>query len=466
MTKLNKDGLLVQLRDFGIGPIVGMFISMMTVPITTRLVAPEEFGKSSLFTLMQTIFNLIALLGIDQSFVRFYNQKDINRKNLLFNSVLLPSTLCFSIIIVVLLFRKRISIFMFGQYEPLIMFSFIFFLPALLLNRFALLSIRMDLRGRTYSFLNIIMQVVYFIILIILLFFYEKTFRSIVFATIISTILSSIIAIIASKKYFLFSKAEVYVDKPLIKQLLKFGLPLVPAYILTWVMNSFDKISLRTWSTFSELGLYAAAFKIVSILAVLQNIFSTAWMPIAYKWYEEKVPAKKYEDVSTTILAIGSVLFSLIVVFRNVIFLFLGPEYRNTANIFVFLLFMPVMNTVSETTGLGIGFSKKTIYTLYISGIAAILNIIGNYFLVPRYGAVGAAISTCVCYISYFFARTLFSRKFWIKLHLDKYIINIILLVLFGIDILLYRNTIFEIVVLLIDILYNGFLILKIYKIR
>jgi O-antigen/teichoic acid export membrane protein len=54
---------------------------MFTVPITTRLILPEEFGKSSLFTLAQTLLSLVALLGMDQAFARYFNSQEFDKKN-------------------------------------------------------------------------------------------------------------------------------------------------------------------------------------------------------------------------------------------------------------------------------------------------------------------------------------------------------------------------------------------------
>jgi O-antigen/teichoic acid export membrane protein len=464
MRRSGKDDLIAQLRHFGFGPLIGMWISMLTVPVVTRLVSPEEFGKASLFTLMQTIFNFVVLLGIDQSYVRFYNRKDIDKGNLLFNSLVFPFFTCILVISVVMCFGSTISIFMFGQHEPLIMLSFILFLPALLINRFAMLSIRMDLRGKAYSVLTVAQQLLSFVVLIVLLYIYERTFRSIVLATILSTIFGTLIILLVSK--VLTTIRTVYIDRVLLKELLFFGIPLVPASILSWLLNSCDKIALRSYSTFEELGLYAAAFKIVAILSVFQSIFTTTWTPIAYKWYEEKRPNKVFEEISTIVLAVMTFSFSIIIIFRNFIMLFLGAGYRNTTNIFIFLLFVPVLYTVSETTALGIGFSKKTIYTLYVSIITAIANIVGNYFLVPRYGAIGAAISTCICYVIFFWARTLFSRMVWFKFKLWKYLINICLLMGFGVNILVYNSKVIELINFFVIILFNGYLVIFIYRSR
>jgi O-antigen/teichoic acid export membrane protein len=219
--------------------------------------------------------------------------------------------------------------------------------------------------------------------------------------------------------------------------------------------DSFDKISLKQYSTYEQLGLYAAAFKIIALLGVVQNIFTTTWIPVAYQWYENNEDQKKFESVSVVVLATVSIFFVCIVVFRDIIFLFLGSEYRNTSLIFIYLLFVPAMYTISETTNLGIAFSKKTKYNIYISLICVGINVFGNFMLIPIFGAKGAAISTCVSYIIFFWARTMFSRKLWYKFSLSKYIINITLLILLILSIELHFHKIIEIVFLICVVLAN-----------
>lgn len=461
-----KKSLLRQLCAFGIGPILGMFVSILTVPITTRLLIPEEFGKTSMFTLVQTLFNLVALLGMDQSFVRFYNYTEIKKEKLIQTSLLLPVSFCVLIVVVVEFFREKISIFMFGQFEPVILWSFIIFLPSLVLNRFCLLSIRMSLRGKVYSFLQLCSQILNFLFLIVLLVFYEKSFKSVVYANVCSIIIGTIIAIILCDdfSFFSFIKNFFKIDRILLKKMLIYGLPLLPASILTWVMNAFDKFSLRTWCDFNQLGVYTAAFKIVAILNIVQSIFTTTWTPMAYKWYEEKVNPKCFERISTIVMTVMSLLFSILVVSRKIIMIFLGSEYSGASDIFVFLLFSPVLLTVSETVGLGINFEKKTIYNLYISFFATILNFIGNYFLVRYFGALGAAVSTCICNVIFFFARVLISRKIWYKFSVYKYFINILLLLLLCVNMVFGKNPFIEWMLFFIIAFFNVFIGLRAYN--
>jgi O-antigen/teichoic acid export membrane protein len=454
-----EHGLLKSLLNFSAGPVIGALISMVTVPIITRMISPGEFGKSSVFTLFYTIFNLIALLGLDQAFFRYYNT-GVDKKKLLYNSVFLPFVICFLIIIGIFLFRKVFSLWLFDQYEPLIMFLLCCFLPLLILNRFALLIIRAELRGRLYSILNIISSITNFICLSLLLSFFERSFRSIIYATILSTFINTIVSVFFTKDMWAVQRS--YFDKEIAYNLLHFGMPLVPATVLSWGLNSFDKIGLKTWSSLEQLGLYAAAFKIVSLLSILQSIFTTAWWPIAYKWYEDKEDIAKFDKVNIIVLSVMTIGYIGIVIFRDFIVLFLGHEYRESSPIFIYLLFIPVMYTISETTTVGIAFLKKTQFNFYISLISIGFNIFGNYMLIPQFGARGAAISTAISYLVFFVLRTFFSRRLWYRFKLNSYVINFGLFAILVILIELNMLKFIEIVIMFAAIVINIIFIMNV----
>jgi O-antigen/teichoic acid export membrane protein len=327
------------------------------------------------------------------------------------------------------------------------------FLLALLFNRYAYLILRMELRGKLYSLLNIISQIVSFALLLTLLLFFEKTFRSIILATIFSTIINTIIVFIITKESWKINKK--YFEKELTKKMLFFAFPLVPATLISWLLNSFDKVALKVWSTYEELGLYAAAFKIVALLTIFQNIFTTSWIPIAYKWYEEKKPNELYEKISSLTSFIMTFIFACVVFFRNVIVILLGESYRNTTEIFIFLLFVPVMYTISEASTVGINLKKKTSYVLYATLIATLSNLFLNYLLVPKYGAIGAAIGTCISYVMFFFARVFFARRVWYKFPVANLLMNTSYMIALAVFVFFEAPKIIELALLVIIVITN-----------
>ena len=98
---------------------------------------------------------------------------------------------------------------------------------------------------------------------------------------------------------------------------------------------------------------------------------------------------------------------------KDVFALILGSKYREAAYIMPYLIFSPVMYTISETTVGGINYLKKSKYHVLIASVACIINLSGNTILVPLIGGKGAAISTGFSYIVFFLMRTIIAEKFY-----------------------------------------------------
>ena len=81
------------------------------------------------------------------------------------------------------------------------------------------------------------------------------------------------------------------------------------------------------------------------------------------------------------------------------------------------------MVTVSETTNLGIVFSKKSYLNIVVSLLALVVSIGLNLWLTPLLGAIGTAIATGTAYIAYFGARTYFSMRIWEGFSVKKHFI-------------------------------------------
>ncbi|MGH4120737.1 oligosaccharide flippase family protein [Clostridium sp.] len=447
------------LVGFSVGPIVGAIIGFITVPITTYLVSPDDFGKAAMYTMGYTISSLFIFLGLDQAFVREYNEQ-VNKNNLFWNALFFPLLFSFILALIYIVFYKSISLLMFDSVEKYVIILLAISLPFAIIDRFNLLVLRMEEKAKIYSLVNILNKLLGIIILIPYLIFIDKSFKGIIIAVFINLVIVCIIESYLVKHIW---KLNFRFDKKLLQKLFRFGLPLVPATIIGWVFISMDRIALRQWSTFNEIGIYSAAFKIVAVLSILQQAFCTSWVPTALRWHKEKVSNDKYVQVSETILTVMVVLFSTIILFKDLIIKLLSSNYSSAANSVPFLLMFPIMYTISETTTLGITFSRKTHYNIVISLIAALTNYTGNYFLVPRYGAVGASISTGISYIVFFWMRTLISRKLWFKFGIKLYIINTILMLLLSSFSVIVNNIFINIFIVSLILFANRRCILKIF---
>lgn len=437
---MNKKGsFFSSLLKFAIGPLGAALISFITIPVTTWLVDPEQFGLTTMFTLLQTLITSFIYLGLDQAYVREYNNKKYSKSKLLLNSSLLPLLISGVAIVILILFIEPISIYLFSEVNYILMNCLMVWLPFVVIERFLLLNIRMQEKGMQYSLYNILTRIFIMILTIGLLLCYERTYTSIVLGTMISQIISCIILMIMSRNQFDFKNDNI--DLSLINNMLKFGLPILPSVIIVWVLNSSDRLVLNQYTTINEIGIYFAAMKLVTALNMIQSIFATFWVPMAYRWHEENVEKEQFEKVSYGLGIFMGMIFIGILLCKKIMIMILSPEYSEAQYILPFLLFSPIMYTMSETTTLGIAFSRKTHFNIWVSLIAVAVNLSINFALVPYIGGVGAAMGTGIAYIAFFWARTLISRRYWYKFELKFYFINMIVLLIAAITNVIVRNS-------------------------
>ena len=446
---------------FSIGPVVGALIGFITVPVTSYLVTPEQFGLTSMFNLANTILTLVILIGIDQAFMREYNEHD-DKKKLILNSFIIPFINAIFIGIMLVLFKKPVAKLLFDNetvVKPIIFLAIC--TPLFMIEKFMLLTIRMKEKAIQYSIWTIISRVLNLIFVIILLLTYKRNFESIIYASLISQTIVSITIFIMNRKDITFSAK--YIDIKQIKGLLKFGLPLIPATLIGWGLNSMDSVFLRAMTDYTQLGYYTVALKITNVLTLVQTSFTTFWAPMAFKWKAQNVESKKFEMVSQGITLGMSIILIGVLIFKPIIPIILSEEYTEVIYILPFLLFNPIFYAMSETTTLGISFSKKTNYNILVSILSMTVNLILNYILIPIYGAIGAAIATGISYLMFFWSRTIISRKLWYKFPIGHFLkVSILLLIITIINIIIKNNCVISIIniiiLVMILIIYKEFL--------
>ena len=59
----------------GSGTIVNMLLGLLTTPIITRIVNPNEYGQLSIFNMYTNIAVMVLCIGLDQALVRFFYEK-------------------------------------------------------------------------------------------------------------------------------------------------------------------------------------------------------------------------------------------------------------------------------------------------------------------------------------------------------------------------------------------------------
>ena len=289
--------------------------------------------------------------------------------------------------------------------------------------RFSQLVVRMEKDDKLFASLQIEDKVIYVTTaLITLLVFKTEGFMALIYGSFMSALLRVITSIFFHREIWDFKNID---EDNVVSfgELVKYGYPYIFSMGITMLFQAVDKISLNTYCTYTEVGVYSSAMSIVNIFAIIQTTFNTIWAPTYVEHYSKYPDDRTFFSKANKIITV--IMFGAgitLILFKDLFALLLGEKYREAAYILPFLIFNPIMYTISETTVVGLVICKKSKYQVLISIVPCIINLIGNTMLVPRYGCQGAAISTGISYIFFFLMRTIIANRFFkIEVELRKF---------------------------------------------
>lgn len=408
----------------GSGTFISMIIGFLTTPIITRIVNPREYGQFSIFTMYSNVALMVLCLGLDQALVRYFYEKetDAYRRGLLFKCMKYP-LIGTGIATVVILLLAVSGLFKFELgFIALVLVCIYTFIQ--IVYRFSLLIVRLQYKSKIYSFLGIVQKSVYVILALVLICtgIFSDTI-ALAIATLLAALVCVIISIAVERRLWdprKLNKNDCNITQ---KELIKYAYPYIFSMGIATLFQYIDKISLNIYCSYEQVGIYSSTMTLVNVFAIIQTTFNTLWAPMAVEHYTKSQNDVTFYQKGNQIITIIMFFagFSLILC-KDIFAILLGEKYREAAYILPFLIFNPIMYTISETTVNGLVFMKKSNMQVVVSVGACIVNIVGNTLLVPKFGCQGAAISTGISYIVFFSLRTILSNKyFYVNFYLWKF---------------------------------------------
>lgn len=182
-----------------------------------------------------------------------------------------------------------------------------------------------------------------------------------------------------------------------LRGLLRDGLPLMVSSLMIVSYTKVDQIMLRQLAGETELGIYSAALP-----------FSTAWLFLPTTICISALPTltKLHGIDQTRFLARLQQLFGVLAWMGVGIFLILhfladhlvrvllGEAYGASANILVIHALGNIFSFLVTAQGQLILIERRSTFALTRNLLGAVSNIAGNFLLIPRFGAMGAAIAS------------------------------------------------------------------------
>jgi len=253
------------------------------------------------------------------------------------------------------------------------------------------------------------------LILLACFFVFSKSILTAAYSYIISYVIILIIFSLLFLKTFNFFKHKFTFKKELAKTLFKFGLPVTLLGVGSIVILYTDTLVLTYFRSLEEVGIYNVVVPTAMLLMFFTNSIGSVLFPMVSELSakkDEKKIKQGLEILEKYSFAILLPLVTMMFLFSGIILnLLFGAAYASGTTamqvLLVGILFMG-MFSLSSMVFAGIG---KPMISTKILLLGAAINLILNFFLIPRWGMLGAAFNSLIAYFFVFIVSVFKLRK-------------------------------------------------------
>jgi len=419
---------------YGLGTIVPRLLNYFLVPFYTRIFDESAYGQITELYAWVAIVMVVLTYGMETAFFRYANQeKDANKVFNTATTSLLITSLVFIVIVMLFLGDIATAIQYQGNSEYIMLLAFIVAIDAFTSLPFAYL--RYKNKAKRFSFIKITSVIVNIFLNFLFLLILPKIFGErvqelpvyndshlIVFvfiANLVSTI-ASLLLLIPEMKGF-----KIRVDKLLLRKLLAYGLPILIIGFAGMINEVSDKILLKYLlpdqdTAQAQIGIYGANYKLAILMTLFIQMFRYAAEPFFFAESDKKNAKETYSRVMTYFVIFTLIIFLGITLFMDLFKYFIGPAFWSGLMIVPIVLAAKLFLGVFYNLSVWYKLTNKTLYGAVIAVCGALITIVLNLVLIPKYGFVGSAWANFFCYlsmmlISYYWGRKIYKVQYQVK---------------------------------------------------
>jgi O-antigen/teichoic acid export membrane protein len=439
---LAKDTLIYGGADF-----FTKVIAFIAFPLIAAALSPKAFGTMELIVTATTILGLLMGCGLNNSVQRYYWDKGtsiLERPIVVSSGLITQAVFGFVVLILGLLILPFILPIVQQAELPL---TWVALVAALLLMVFSQLQqylldvTRLHFSPWKFLIISMLSRVSGMLLAVVAVVYLKWGIDGLFAVQACVALLILPIAIWMVKKDITLS-----IDKKWVQELVGFGYPFIFAGIAYWLFGSIDRWMLAAMSSIEEVGIYSVSFRFASIVFFVSMAFGQAWSPVAIKIRTDHPDIYRniYAKVLLILLYVMLVIGGGVALFSGeLIGLIMPVEYASSAMPLIVLCIGVILQATQQITAIGISLEKKSFLFARLAWLTAIINATLNWFLIPSFGATGAAWATSISYLVLIVSYMIYTQKLH-TLPIDWFKLAIMLLlgtVVFLAAILMHQST-------------------------
>lgn len=393
---------------YSIGEIAPRVIGFFLLPIYTRYLSPTEYGIISYISTIVMFFFVFGCLSLNSYTLRYYFLKNKEENKRMFGTIYLT---IFFINLLLLAISFLVFPGVIDRYQIQVPWN-PFFKIALIVNFLDSFSIlpfvvyRVKEDAQNYFLLGFSKTLLMVLMTIYMLVYKHRGLEGYYYAQLIVYLPYTFIYLNIIRKHSIFC-----FDKSVLKEGFKYALPLVPGSVSYLLLSISDRLILERNVEMAEIGIYNMAVTLSYTLnIIIQGGFRTL-EPEMYKRYGQSSYFETLDKIKGLFFYIVYVGGFGICMFSREFFTLMTDSEYHSGFIYVPLLVggvvMTSQNKIYSTVLLG-DEKSRTVGAIIILG--AIVSVVINIALIPKYGtfvaACSAAISMLVMNVAYFLKMT------------------------------------------------------------
>jgi O-antigen/teichoic acid export membrane protein len=182
-------------------------------------------------------------------------------------------------------------------------------------------------------------------------------------------------------------------------EILKVSIPLMFAQSVQFIMAWTDKLMIGNMMGSEEVGIYFTAFKLSMFASIALMAINSIASPKFAELYGKKDfdGLKKVAHQSSKMIFLATLPLVLVFfVFPEFLLGLFGEEFKVGVKAFVFLSFGKLISSLSGSVGNILQMTGKQVIFMNVLFVGAIVNVLLNFFLIPKFGINGAALASMI----------------------------------------------------------------------
>jgi O-antigen/teichoic acid export membrane protein len=375
--------------------IVSKLIAVALLPLYTRYLTLADYGAAEVMFAAIVSASIVVRLGMIEALLRFYYQDDEDPARVVATSFAALFWLATAAALIALPFAKPISEALLVHSDPSLARIAIGGLWVSTMFEYLLTLFRLEERARAF-FVTTLLSVLSAIgLTVVLVVGAGEGARGLLLGSYLSGA-----AFVLGLIWLHHRRLSLWIDRKLLRRLMRFGLPTMPAELSLYGLNFVDRIIIVHAAGLPQAGLYSLGVKFAQGVNVLVRGFQLAWPPLAYSIRDDGEARRTYAVVVTLFVAgCAFVVSGMWLLSRWIVRALAAPEFFGSYKVIGLIATAVTLYALYMVLVVILGRTGRTEFNFPATAAALAANIVLNLILVPTLGIVGAGLALVASYI-------------------------------------------------------------------